>query len=318
MSMGAAAAPRVNAEIEVFDGTRQPYSDKAQILITAIDGNQQIASKDFYSISDIPLQLPFHDNLGDNYTIVAWAKDHKQAGFAPVRVTDQSVQVIKLMLLPESNQFNFSAAKWPALKIARPAFAALFAAGAADDAAAGSRYSDLEDVQNGSVLACLLNITTAMSQISLPSGTPVDYTKMINWDLNGDFKMAQDRFFGWADPAIIRQLEIAKQQGTFVDAPFGLHPGATRSYKQIQFGEANVQLTFHEGEKKTVDGLDCIMIEPDIDYFRDALAHLLLEVAVNAFGSLTDPREVYVLRWIAGQHAGIPEILDSIYTIETA
>src|ERR1700721_37896 len=92
MSMGAAAAPGINADVEVFDGTRQPYSDKAKIFITAIDGNQQIALKDFYNTSNIPLRLPFHDNLGDNYTIVAWAKGYKQAGFAPVSVTNQSVQ----------------------------------------------------------------------------------------------------------------------------------------------------------------------------------------------------------------------------------
>ena len=87
-------------------------------------------------------------------------------------MTDQSVQALKLMLLPESNQFNFSAAQWPALKTARPTFASLFAAGAADDAAAGARYSNLEEEQGGSILACLLNITTAMAQISLPSKTP--------------------------------------------------------------------------------------------------------------------------------------------------
>jgi hypothetical protein len=258
-----------------------------------------------------------HNNLADNYTIVAWAGGYKQAGFSPVHISNGSVQMVKLMLIPESNQFNFASATWPALKNVRPAFASLFAAGTADDAAAGSRYSDLEDVQGGAVLACLLNITTAMSQIFLPSKTPLDYIKMVNWELTGDYKMAQDRFFGWADPAIIQQLDAAKQQGEFADAPFGLHPGATSSYKQVQFGEANVQLTFHAGEKKTIDGVDCIMIEPDIDYYKDTLAHLLLEVAVNAFGSLTDPHQVYVLRWIAGQHAGIPEF-NPLYTIEKA
>jgi hypothetical protein len=126
--------------------------------------------------------------------------------------------------------------------------------------------------------------------------------------------MAQDRFYAWADPAIIKQLDAAKAQGKFADAPFGLHPGATRSYKQVEFGEANLQLTFHEGDTQVVNGLECIKIEPDIDYFRDVAAHLLLEVVVNAFGSLTDPRVVYALRWIASQRAGIPEF-DPLYTV---
>ena len=85
------------------------------------------------------------------------------------------------------------------------------------------------------------------------------------------------------------------------------HPGATRSYKQIQFGEANVQLTFHEDDLRTIGGVECIKVEPDIDYFKDLLAHALLEVVVNSVTkSLTDPRQVYVLRWMAGRHAGVP------------
>lgn len=316
--MGSAPAPIMAVvDIEVFDGTRQPLKENGGLLITAIDGNQKTVSRDYHDGPAVPLRLPFYNNLGDRYTIVAWVSKYKQAGFSPVNVSNETEQTLKLMLLPENNQFNFASAKWQALKTARPSFSKLFAAGVADENAAADRYNDLEDVRGGDVLACLLNITTAMSQIFLPSGTPLDYIRMINWELTGDYKLAQDRFFGWADPAIIRQLDQAKGHGEFVDAPYGLHPGATRSYKQVQFGEANVQLTFHEEDKKNIGGVDCIMIEPDIDYYKDTLAHLLLEVAVNAFGSLTDPRQVYILRWIAGEHAGIPEF-DPLYTIEKA
>jgi hypothetical protein len=34
---------------------------------------------------------------------------------------------------------------------------------------------------------------------------------------------------------------------------------------------------------------------------------LLLEVLPNQFGGVTDPSQVYVLRWIAGRRAGVPE-----------
>ena len=84
-----------------------------------------------------------------------------------------------------------------------------------------------------------------------------------------------------------------------------LHPGATSSYKQVQFGEANVQLTFHENDPRVViDGKTCVLVEPDIDYYKDPGAHLLLEVLPNVFSGLTDPRvQVYMLRWIAGRCA---------------
>src|SRR5947207_8976721 len=153
-----------------------------------------------------------------------------------------------------------------------------------------------------------------MDQIHLPQGTPLDYLKAVIWDLEGDSAMARDRFYGWADPAILEQLRLAKIQKEFADAPFGLHKGATKSFKQVEFGEANVQLTFHENDKLMIDGINCVKIEPDIDYFRDTSAHLLLEVLVNAFGSLTDPRTAYALRWIAVQRDGIPEF-DPLYTI---
>ena len=39
----------------------------------------------------------------------------------------------------------------------------------------------------------------------------------------------------------------------------------------------------------------------------DTLAHLVLEVLVNQFGRNTDPRVIYVLRWIAGRRAGKPD-----------
>jgi hypothetical protein len=221
------------------------------------------------------------------------------------------------MLLPKSSNFNFVGAKWLSLGSARPKFKTLFSAGLPDDAAAAARYTNLMDFKAGAVLACLLNIATAMDQIHLPQDTVLDYMKELIWDQTGANAMAQDRFYGWADPGIIPQIQQAKRQGTFDDAPFILHPGATSSYKQIQFGEANVQLTFHEENTKEINGLKCVMIEPDIDYYKDPGAHLLLEVAVNAFGSLTDPNTVYALRWIAGRRAGLPEF-NPLYTIQKA
>ena len=57
------------------------------------------------------------------------------------------------------------------------------------------------------------------------------------------------------------------------------------------------------------------MVEPDIDYYRDLAAHTIFEVIPNKLtNTLTDPTEVYVLRWIAGQTAGVPEFAP-LYTI---
>jgi len=307
------------AMINVFDGTRHLYRDQAKLLITVRDGNQTFQSREFHDRSDVFFTgLPLFNNFGDNYTFIAFAEGYKQAGFCPVKLAANVDQNVDLMIIPQSNQFNFANSTWTALGNSRLDLKALLANGASD-AEAANRYGSILEDQGGVLLACLLNITTAMRQIQLPQRTPLDYIRQVIWDRNGESAMAQDRFFAWADPKLIDQIEQAKLQPDpeFENAPFGLHKGATRSYKQIEFGEANVQLTFHENDRKEVDSVNCVLVEPDIDYFKDPGAHLLLEVVVNAFGALTDPRSVYVLRWIAGRHAGIPEF-DPLYTIEKA
>jgi len=209
------------------------------------------------------------------------------------------------MLLRQDSGFHFAWATWEIVQAKRPVLGRLL--GTDRD-----RYRDLVE-SKPAVLACLLNISTAMEQIHLRTGTPLDYYRQLIWDAS----MAQDRFFGYADAALIEQVKEAARLGLFAPEPgsFLFHPGATASYKQTQFGEANVQITFHEEDRRTIDGVDCCKVEADIDYYKDLGAHALLEVIHNsASGSLTDPRQVYLLRWIAGRRAGIPEF-DPLYTI---
>jgi len=308
------------AMVNIFDGTRELFSDSSDLLVTVRDGNQAVRSRDFHNTPNVFFTgLPLFNNFGDNYTFIASADEYKDAGFTPVKLSANVDQIVDLMLIPSDNELNFAKATWRTLGKTRPGLKTLLANGAASATEAATRYGNIQEDNGGAILACLLNIATAMQQIHLPLLSPLDYIKQIVWDRTGDFAMAQDRFFAWADPKLIDQIEQAKIQPhpEFQNAPFGLHKGATRSYKQIEFGEANVQLTFHEDDRKQVDGVNCVMVEPDIDYFKDAGAHLLLEVAVNAFGSVTDPRAVYVLRWIAGRRAGIPEF-DPLYTIQKA
>ena len=46
-------------------------------------------------------------------------------------------------------------------------------------------------------------------------------------------------------------------------------------------------------------GNNWVTVEPDIDYYKDLAAHSIMEVCRNEMtGSLTEPAEVFVLRWI--------------------
>lgn len=296
-------------QLRVFDGTRQLFSAPAQFLVTLTDGNRTQQIRDYYQANDITFDLPFFDNFGDNYTVVVWAKGYKQAGFTPVTLSDQYLKTLDIMLIPNEPGFSFVDARWDPARLLYS-----FLGSDVDNATGAARYDNLLD-QTPKSLACLLNISETMSQIALSQGTPLDYIKQLRWD--APYAPAQDRFYAWCDSRLIDQVKNAAAAGEFAveNNPGLFHPGATSSWKQIQFGEANVQLTFHENDTMIIGGVDCVMVEPDIDYYQDLAAHALLEVIANALThSLTDPTEVYVLRWIAGRTAGIPEFAP-IYTI---
>jgi hypothetical protein len=298
---------KCSLQIRVFDGTRNPFPDGKDVLYRVIDANQKQIVQVERPISVLNCQFDFHENFMDSYTVIAFSDDYKQAGFTPVSLSPITNTVLDLMLIPKDGHPNFTLATWDWVKASLP-----FLTDDANDSEGKARYANLMEAKPLS-LAALLNITTAMKEIHLPEGNPLDYLRQLKWDES----LAQDRFFAYCDPKLLDQVRTAAAQKQFApetNSTF-FHPGATASWKQIQFGEANVQLTFHENDKKNIDGLSCILVEPDIDYYKDLAAHSLLEVIPNAVThGLTNPEVVYVLRWIAGRHAGVAEF-DPPYTI---
>src|SRR5215471_12273140 len=205
MSSPAPALETCTLTVNLSSGARTALPAGVQALLTLRDGNQKtvnLPNNGFVEGSGISITgLPFFDNFGDNYAVVASADDYLQAGFFPVKVNPAAPAVVDIMLLGKNATFNFRSANWRRLKSDHPDFASLLAAGTLDDASAGDRYGQLLE-NNPKVLACFFNLVTAMSQIHLPSKTPLDYIKELIWDET----MGQDRFFAWADPAVIDQV----------------------------------------------------------------------------------------------------------------
>jgi len=308
-------------KVRIYDGRRAILGDATNVFIRIIDGNQQERLARSFDQAELMVNdLPLFDNLGDNYTVLASKQGQVSAGYHPVKLSSSVVETVDLMLIPQPCRFNFDQARFAVLQQIRPTFCSILSGIAPD---ANVRFDALlendpaNDSFKGRLAADLLNILTAMQVIQLPIGTPLDYLKGIIWD--GEHGLQPDRFYGWADPELVTQVKRAAIQHRFdpeVNPKF-FHRGATSSYKENELGEANVQLTFHENDRFEVAGVNCIMVEPDIDYYRDLGSHGLLEVLPGMFpGGLTDPRMVYVLRWMAGRRiAGIPEF-DPPYTIE--
>ena len=298
-------------QIRIFDGTRQPFAAPANFRVVITDGSgqqhlDQYFNKNVILVSD----LPYFDNENDNYSVVVTADKYQDVGYQPVLLSHDVLTTLDLMLISKAPGFSFVNARWPAAKGAYP----FLSLSNEDPVAAEARYENLMEAELP--LAGFLNIAAAMSQIVLPQNTPLDYLKLLYWD--GDYANAkppaQDRFFAWCDKALVNQVRQAVQAGTFVPAPYVLHPGATNSWKQVRFGEANVQLTFHENAVHP-DNPDWIIVEPDIDYYRNPVNHIFLEVLPNIVTHhLTDPIMVYVLRWIAGRTLQTPEF-SPLYTL---
>jgi len=248
--------------VAIYDGTRQPVQGK-DFLIRIFDGFQNKLFDNYRAAPTTVFRLPYRDNLQDNCTVLATGEGYVDAGFTPVKLSLKAVAPVDLMLLEDNATFKFQ--NWEAVKASDPVITNFIAVGGTD-ANAKDHYDGLRE-ERPAALASLLNLVTAMKSIQLPSKTPLDYFKSILWDES----LAEDRFFGYADKNIVDQVRRAAMEGEFAPEPSpGLfHPDATSSFKQIQFGEANVQLTFHENDTKKIDDVNCIKIEPDIDYYKD-------------------------------------------------
>ena len=327
-----------NIILNVYDGRRQLLDKAVKWSARAIDG-RSLSDRKTLLFPNLQggsqlLNVPFFDNFGDNYTILVTADGFEDGAWRPVTVSDRGSVTLDLLLLPKSGA-HFSEVTWDTLSQQRPNVARMISACCPSTTAAAAMYTAA--VKNRPApIACFLNLVTAMADIQLPSGkSPLDYYWNVGWPQGDpttpawiqqfDNVMKQDRFFGYVDQAILTDVQAAARLGAFSMEPdpekWG-HIGATESYKQTQFDVANVQLTFHGRDTAAFQdekgqSVQCVKIEPDIDYYRDLVAHGLGEVIPNTVThGLTDPKVVYSLRWVATKREShLPEF-NPLYTVE--
>ena len=314
--------------LTIVDGRRLPFDTATDVLLTARNGRQKNIISQFVKCNangQIHLtQLPVEGNFADSYTVLLSAKHRSDAGFTPVKLEANAPKAVSLMLLPRTPKFQFDA--FADIATSHPAAHALVSGELSADKAR-QFYDGLKNKQPQE-LSCLLNITTALEQMTLSPASGLDSVPLGSFKglwIDADHKPQRDRFFAWVDQRLLKQVRDTVNDGrdkdrskgitNIVGAPKGLHPGATESFKQVDFGEGNVQLSFHDQNTRQVNGTDCIGMEVDIDYFHNTDAHILLEVFPNTLKKkilgkdspsvLTDPKVVYGLRWIAGKQLNV-------------
>ena len=332
-----------NIILNAYAGTRQLFPNTLQWSAQTKDGRAPSQGQNTLQFLNLKgasqiLSVPFFDNFGDMYTVIASIDGYDNSAWYPVHVSNQTPVTLDLMFLKKNAAPHFAQATWEQLLLRRPSVAAIIQRGCADAGDAAGKYSAALEFR-ALPLACFLNIVTALGAMKLPSGkTALDYYWNISWPA-GDAKdpawltsldnvFHQDRFFCYVDQDILPDVRNGKGHGFSqeTDPQAWGHDGATESYKQTQFDVANVQLTFHGNDTCALvddNGLPvkCIKIEPDIDYYKDVAAHALLEVIPNWIAKgvgdkgLSNPKAVYVLRWLATRREGLPDF-DPLYTYE--
>jgi len=283
--------------LNVFDGARQPIASSLRVLVRLIDGVGRTVSAGYHRGPSIYFaRVPCYGDSRDDYRIVVSAPGCHTAGFHPLRMAAGRLTNLDLMLLPRDGTFNFRPAAWSALAQTRSRWL---------DLLERESYERLMEEQPAA-LAGLLNLLTALEQVQLGQGVPLDYLAGIIWDPSP----APDRFFGWARPSLLDEVEKASHAGLFRAEmlPGVFHPGATSSFKETRLPFANLQITFHGNQWHRIGESDCVKVEPDIDYYPELVAHATLEVLPNKLlRRKTDPRMVYMLRWVATRWTGVPE-----------
>ncbi len=287
--------------VEVCDGTRAAFPPEKPVLYYLRDGNNRVVSSPTTGSTVRFTKLVFNNNFKDSYTIIATVKGYGTVGYMPVKISPKAIPCVRLMLLPDKPSFDFSTATWAALHQNYPRIWNVLAGTAASQSSGHeTKYTKMLG-DTPKVGACMLNLLTAMDQIQLGGNdAALDYLKEICWDRLPQ----QDRFYCWADKSLIGAIEEAGDLFQEEPCPSVFHGDtASRSWKEAEYSEANVQFTFHESVVHPVNS-KWILLEADIDYYKDPFSHFLGEVVVNWFGSMTEPAQVYKLRFNSGNLPG--------------
>jgi hypothetical protein len=118
--------PTSTLRLRIFDGSRQPFAAPANFLVTIIDGNQTThVSKTFPNQNDLTFTLPYFEGaFGDHYRVIVSADGYRQAGYAPLILSNAAPTTLDLMLVRTDVGYSFANARYTTASITYPFIAA--------------------------------------------------------------------------------------------------------------------------------------------------------------------------------------------------
>lgn len=261
-----------------------------KVTISARDGRQKALGTQETDRGTITIQMPLSaDTISNVFTLNASARGYRDAGYMGFRNGDRGNHLHLMLVERKAGLFLKAPEQWPAIlsSIEQDQFLA---------------FSEQAD---GLPAACLLNVLEAIrlcdpQMLAMLLAVPLEVDRLETFRDRRKPGVCQDRVLLHVKPDL---KDLLVRAGFHRESSL-LH-GKPRpdeeavSYKQQDFPYGNLQFTLFT--KKTA--LECYA-DIDMDYHRDKVSHAVLEVLPNLFGSRTDPRKVYGLRWMAAKNAG--------------
>jgi hypothetical protein len=294
--------------IELYDSRRTMVSADFESQVTLLRGDYRAVHRGRHQGATLQFELELTNGPLDNYVVHVAAPHHYDAWYHPVNLRRfggarrSAGRSLSLMMLPRKTRYLFS--PWAGLAVDLRRFIG-------QD---GSYYDELLDhsEETQDKLAAIHNFTTALKSIELEGRSVFSYFRQLI--VAGERAPERDRFYALAHKDLEPALERARRQKLWAKGSTAFHPGSTASYKEKAYGEGNIQLSLYGNEQVSLR--DSLMVEVDIDYYKDTLSHGLLELVPNKLlEKTTDPKMAYRLRWMAMRNVAGLEF-DPSYVLE--
>jgi hypothetical protein len=310
-----------SVRIHLVDGSRQPVPDEFSAFARVVDiQKRQLTSGFVTGAHAIFPNLPITEGCVERYAVFASARRHRDGMVFPVRPLPNALVEGHVMLVPENGQFRFD--PLDSIDAAHPLIRRVLWQ---------DRYDAIRESDPRS-LATLLNICTVLESMPLPDPCfpgPLHFDWQPVWDL-----LSPDRVWAWADIRLVEAIRGASCLRAFAHDP---RPGtqhcgipgrvgpATTGWQEVRFDLANVNLIFHEYDRRTLDltdplgdtrSVDCVMVEAGMSYWGDLLSLGLRDSIPPAEEQTKCAAEMsYQLRWMVMRQEGLPEFKPP-YSIE--